>query len=460
MSDTTVAAVILAAGDGKRMKSDKPKVCCEVLFKPMLSWVTDACQNAGLEKENTCVVVSDKAQAVLPLLPQGICTAVQRERLGTGHAVKCTAQFLLDAKKRGVTDVTVLYGDAPLIDPGILSAALSYHRQNSFEVTCLTAKLSDPARYGRIIREGERFLCIKEAADASADELLLNEVNSGAYWFSIDFLISALSLLKNENIQGEYYLTDTVALSKKAGAFLCSDERIALGANDRKGLALLNRSAHDMVLDKLYDLGVDIPLADTVMIGPDVKIGRDTVILPGTILCGSTKIGCGCTIGPNTRIIDCEVGDNTIIDACRLEKSRVGSSVRLGPFSQLRPDSFIADGVKIGNFVEVKNSVIGEKTSLAHLTYIGDSDFGSRINVGCGVVTVNYNGVSKFRTTVEDDAFIGCNSNLIAPVTVQRGAYVAAATTVTQEVPADSMAIGRVRQEIKPKMALLYRKKK
>lgn len=457
------SAVILAAGDGKRMKSSKQKVCCEVLFKPMLSWVIDACKSAGIQSTNTCVVISDSPRGVTELLPAGICSAVQTERRGTGHAVLSAIDFLKSAKSQGVEHVAVLCGDSPFIDSDTLSAALSFHKDQLNDITVLTATIDNPALYGRIVRENGAFTRIVEAADATKQELLINEINSGAYWFSISYLISSLPLLGSQNEQGEYYLTDLVGIATssghRAGAFVCPNSDIALGANDRCALAQLNQIARDSVLTRHYESGVNIPITDGVIIGPDVIIGRDSTILPGTILCGKVIIGEGCTIGPNTRIIDCEIGSGCTIDSSRLEKSLVGSSVRIGPFSQLRPNCKIADNVKIGNFVEVKNSTVGKKTSFAHLTYIGDSDFGSRINVGCGVVTVNYDGKGKYRTVVEDDAFIGCNTNLIAPVKVEKGAYVAAATTITKDVPQDALAIGRVRQTIYPERSLRYRKK-
>ena len=457
------SALILAAGDGKRMKSSKQKVCSEVLFKPMLSWVLDACNQAAIAIEDTCVVISDDPRGVTTLLPKGIHTAVQAKRLGTGHAALCAMDFLRDAQSRGVQDVVVLCGDAPFVSAEVLTDALAFHKQQQNVITVLTANISNPERYGRIIREGGRFTRIVEAADATPQELSITEINSGAYWFSLSFLISSLPLLGMQNAQGEYYLTDLVALATasgcSAGAFVCPNADIVLGANDRRALAELNRIARDAILSRLYDNGVDIPITDGVMVGPDVVIGRDTTILPGTIISGSVQIGEGCVIGPNSRIINCVIGDGCSIESSRLEKSRIGSGVRIGPFAQIRPDCNISNNVKIGNFVEVKNSTVGEKTSFAHLTYIGDSDFGGKINVGCGVVTVNYDGKAKYRTVVEDEAFIGCNTNLIAPVTVHKGAYIAAATTVTSDVEPDALAIGRVRQTVYPNRGKEYRKK-
>ncbi len=445
-----IAAVLLAAGDGTRMKSSRQKVCCELLGKPMLRWVLDACTDAGISPHNLCTVVSDDPRGVLELLPEGCRTAVQAERRGTGHAVRMALPFLRDALDRGVESVAVLCGDAPLMESSALLAALDFHVAEKNAVTALTARVDAPGRYGRIVRVNGAFSRIVEAADATDQELLLDEINSGAYWFSTEYLIASLPLLQDQNAQGEYYLTDLVglapSLSRKAGAYSCPDRRIALGANDRRALAQLNRIAQDRILDDLYAAGVDIPLSDGVMIGPDVTIGSDVKILPGCLLLGKTVIGEGCVIGPNTQITDCEIGDHCVIDSSKLTESRVGSGVKIGPFAQLRPNCVIADSVKIGNFVEVKNSTVGENTSFAHLTYIGDSDFGARINVGCGVVTVNYDGLHKYRTVVGDHAFIGCNTNLIAPVTVGEGAYVAAATTVTEDIKPEALAIGRVRQ--------------
>ena len=458
-----IAAVVLAAGDGKRMRSAHSKVCCEVLRKPMLSWVLDACTRCALSPQRVCVVVSGKDDGVRELLPDSIETAVQKEKLGTGHAVQTALPFLLNMQKAGVTDVCVLYGDAPFLDETVLLPALSLHRAEKNDVTVLTAVVSDAASYGRIVRKKDG-VSIVEAADATKEELAIREINSGVYWFSLAYLLAALPLLKNDNAQKEYYLTDLVgmapALGKKAGAFTCPDESVVLGANDRAQLAALNEIARKRVFDALYRAGVDIPCTDGVMIGPDVSVKADTTILPGCILSGKTVIGAGCTIGPNSQLIDAVIGDGCVIDSSRIEKSEVGDGTHIGPYSQLRPDCVIGRNVKIGDFVEVKNSTVGDKTSLAHLTYIGDSDFGRGINVGCGVVTVNYDGMKKFRTTVEDGAFIGCNTNLIAPVTVGEGAYVAAATTVTKNVSPEALAIGRVRQEEKPGFAKGRIKKK
>lgn len=452
MNDNT-AAVILAAGDGKRMNSAHSKVCCRVLQKPMLSWVLDACAAFGLANDRVCAVVSGQNDGAAALLPPDMPTAVQSERLGTGHAVRMAIPFLENMKSKGVQDVCVLYGDVPFLRAETLSDALCEHRHANNAVTVMTAVLPDGARYGRIVHEGDSIRIV-EAADATAEQLAIREINSGIYWFSLDFLLSALPRLQNKNAQHEYYLTDLIGMAGDfglhAGAFLCGDTGTVLGANSRKELAHLNELARLGVIERLYTLGVDIPCTDGVMIGPDVEIGRDTVIMPGSVIMGRTKIGEGCTIGPNTQISDSIIGDGAVIDSSKIEESRVGAGCRIGPFAHLRPDCDVGESVKIGNFVEVKNSTVGARTSFAHLTYIGDSDFGQGINVGCGVVTVNYDGQNKFRTAVGDGAFIGCNTNLIAPVSVGEGAYIAAATTVTEDVSPNALVLGRVRQSEKP----------
>lgn len=458
------AVVILAAGDGKRMKSAHSKVCCEVLFKPMISWVLSGCERLGLTKQDICVVVSDIDNGVRGLLPEDVVVTEQEKKLGTGHAVMQALPFLRQKKNENFKNVCVLYGDVPFLDEKVLAPALCFHEKNNNAVTVLTSVVDDPSGYGRIIHEDDGNIKIIESADATAEELFIHEINSGVYCFDLDFLIKALPKLTNNNVQKEFYLTDTVAMAKdfglKSDSFACKDASAVLGANSRKDLASLNEIARQKVFDKLYEQGVNIPCTDGIIISPDTDIAPDTTILPGCILTGHNIIGSNCVIGPNSQINDSTIGDGSIINASKIDKSIIKNNVKIGPFSQLRPDCVIEDNVKIGDFVEVKNSVVGEKTSLAHLTYIGDSDFGKGINVGCGVVTVNYDGQNKFRTTVEDGAFIGCNTNLIAPVKVGKGAYIAAATTITKDVGDESLVFGRVRQEEKPNGAVGRIKKK
>ena len=419
-------ALILAAGDGKRMKSRHPKVLCEVLFKPMLSWVIDSCRQA--EVEELCVVVAPDADEVRAVLPAGCRTAEQAEKLGTGHAVMMAADFLEEHRD---CSVLVLCGDAPFVDEKTIRGALQEHRENGHDLTVVAARLEDPTGYGRLIQE----------------------VNSGIYWFEAAFLLDALNKLGTDNAQGEYYLTDTVAIAvaeqRPAGIYRAESPDVILGANSRRELARLNEIARRRVIDQQLDRGVNIPFPDSVVICPDTVIGRDTTVLPGCILRRS-RIGEGCQIGPYTMLTGCEVGEGACVEQSTGEESRVAGGARIGPYARLRPGSRIGERAKIGNFVEIKNSRIGEKTSVAHLSYLGDSDVGSEVNVGCGVVTANYDGKQKFRTRIGDRAFIGCNTNFIAPVSAGAGSVIAAGTTVTEDIPDDALAVGRAHQETKP----------
>ncbi|MDL2233023.1 bifunctional UDP-N-acetylglucosamine diphosphorylase/glucosamine-1-phosphate N-acetyltransferase GlmU [Ruminococcaceae bacterium OttesenSCG-928-L11] len=450
---TDACAVILAAGDGKRMKSAQPKVLCEVLFKPMIAWVVDSVDRCGVP--HTCVVVNDSGK-VEPVLPARVKTAVQLERRGTGHATKMAAGFIREC---GAADVMVLCGDAPLVTGEDLAKAYALHKAEKNDVTVLSAVVDNSTGYGRIVREDGharredgQVTAIVEEADTDETTRLIPEINSGAFWFGAKFLLEALDKLQPNNAQGEYYLTDTLAYAVnhgyRAGACVVSPDA-ALGANSRKGLQQLNAIARERVLEKHLENGVDIPFADGIVIGVDVKIGPDTRILPGTILKGNTVIGAGCEIGPNSHITDGVVKDGSQIISSYIDSAVVEANVKIGPMSNIRPDSHIMDGVKIGDFVEIKNSTIGEKTSVAHLTYVGDSDVGKGCNFGCGVVTVNYDGTNKHRTVIGDHAFIGCNTNLVAPVRVGNHAYSAAGTTITEDVPDDALVIGRARQVVK-----------
>lgn len=428
------------------MKSEKPKAMAEVLFKPMLRWVLDAVGAADIK--DVCVVAGYKSEIIEEYL-NAECTVVrQTERLGTGHAVKCAADFI---KAHSGANVLVLNGDAPFMDAVSVSDALLAHKKNKSGVTVISANVPEPFGYGRIVRSSDgAFLKITEEKEASAEEKKITEINSGAMWFDADALTKALSLLKNDNAKGEYYLTDTIEIIRKEGmkadAFAAACPDVVLGANTRVQLAQLNKIARDAQLEKQMLAGVDIPCADGVIICPDAVIGTDTTILPGTIIKGGVTIGKGCTIGPDSLLENSSVGDFSVLNSTQCYSSEIGSGVTVGPFVYIRPGCVIADRVHIGDFVEIKNSTVGEGTKLPHLTYIGDSDIGSGVNFGCGSVTVNYTGKEKFRTTVRDGAFIGCNTNLVAPVTVGEKAYTAAGSTITHDVPDNALAIARSTQ--------------
>ena len=397
------------------------------------------------------MVVAPDADEVRAVLPAGCRTAEQAEKLGTGHAVMMAADFLEEHRD---CSVLVLCGDAPFVDEKTIRGALQEHRENGHDLTVVAARLEDPTGYGRMIRDENGGLrAIVEQRDADEKTRLIQEVNSGIYWFEAAFLLDALNKLGTDNAQGEYYLTDTVAIAvaeqRPAGIYRAESPDVILGANSRRELARLNEIARRRVIDQQLDRGVNIPFPDSVVICPDTVIGRDTTVLPGCILRRS-RIGEGCQIGPYTMLTGCEVGEGACVEQSTGEESRVAGGARIGPYARLRPGSRIGERAKIGNFVEIKNSRIGEKTSVAHLSYLGDSDVGSEVNVGCGVVTANYDGKQKFRTRIGDRAFIGCNTNFIAPVSAGAGSVIAAGTTVTEDIPDDALAVGRAHQETKP----------
>jgi bifunctional UDP-N-acetylglucosamine pyrophosphorylase/glucosamine-1-phosphate N-acetyltransferase len=307
--------------------------------------------------------------------------------------------------------------------------------------------LENPHGYGRIVREGNTITSIVEEKDATIEQKQIREVNSGAYWFKTAELIEALGELTQNNSQGEYYLTDTVFIAinkgRRANAYLSENPNVVLGANDRKGLLELNTIARMNVIDKHLENGVEFACLDGVTIGRDVKIGLGTEIKKGCMLMGNTVIGENCVIGADTELTNTQVGNDTILNHVIATDSVVGNHVKIGPYVQLRPNSKICDGVKIGDFVEIKNSTIGENTAVAHLTYVGDSDVGKNVNFGCGCVTVNYDGKVKNRCTIGDNCFIGCNTNLIAPVTLGKGVYTGAGSTITKDVPDFALAVER-----------------
>lgn len=435
-------AVILAGGQGKRMKADMPKPLFKVLGEPMLEWVISACESSGLS--DICVVKGFMGEMIDEYLGGRYKTVLQAERLGTGHAVMQAIPFL---KEDSSGNTLVLCGDAPFIDSAAIKEALVIHKQQNNAVTVITAELDDPKGYGRIIRTKGGISGIVEQKDATDEQKAIREVNSGTYWFRTADLIDLLGRISCENAQHEYYLTDTIALAiadgKNAGAYKSENPDIIKGANDRRDLLELNTYARNSVIEKHLINGVEFTCTDGVIIERGVEIGTGSEILPGTIIRGKTVIGKNCSIGPNTVVENCRLGDEVVINCAQAYDSEIESGVKVGPFVHIRPDSHIRSGAKIGDFVEIKNSDIGENTAIAHLTYVGDSDVGKKVNLGCGTVTVNYDGIVKSRCVIGDNCFIGCNTNLIAPVKLGKGVYTAAGTTVTRDVPDYALAIDR-----------------
>lgn len=438
-------AVILAAGKGTRMKSALPKVLHQVGGKPMVQHVLDAAKSAGVTR--SVVVVGFGAEQVKEALGVQVQYAVQHEQLGTGHAVMQTADSLADFDGT----VMILCGDTPLLRKETLTKLYDRHVGTDAVASVLTARMPDPNGYGRVIRDAEgKVVKIVEQKDANSRELSVNEVNTGIYCFDRSYLFDALSRINCSNAQGEYYLTDVIGIlvadGKKVWAVEADDYQETLGINSRAQLAEAEKILRLRKLYSLMDSGVTIMDPDSTFIDEQVEIGKDTIIYPFTWLEGRTIIGGGCHIGPNTRMQNTIVGDAATVHFTYSHDCKMGDGVNVGPYVHLRPNTVLSAGVKVGNFVEVKNSNIGEKSKLPHLSYIGDTDMGSGVNIGCGTITVNYDGKQKHRTIVGDHAFVGCNSNLVAPVTVGDGAYIGAGSTITKEVPEMSLAVARARQ--------------
>ena len=448
----TKKAVILAAGEGTRMKSKKPKALTQVLFTPMLDWVIDALKKSKIE--DICVVKGSGAEYIDEHLNGRYPTVLQSVRLGTGHAVYMARDFIGNEG-----DVLVLNGDAPFIDSDTIDNAYALHKKNNNSVTVISAGLSDPTGYGRIIRNADSTLDrIVEQKDGSPEELAVKEVNSGAYWFNASELVKSLEVLSKRFESGEsktkeFYLTDTVYEMKSrglnAGSYMAENPDIVLGANDRVQLLELNEIARRNELNYQMRAGVSIPCADGVIICPGAKIGTDTVIMPNTTVKGNSVIGENCTIGPSSLVDGSVIGDNVKLESSVCYGAKICDNAQIGPFVRIRPNTVINENVRVGNFVEIKNSNIGKDTKISHLSYIGDSDFGENINVGCGCATANYSGNTKSRTTVEDGAFLGCHTCLVAPVKVGENAYTAAGSTITEDVDKNALAIARTRQRSK-----------
>ncbi|WJY26730.1 MULTISPECIES: bifunctional UDP-N-acetylglucosamine diphosphorylase/glucosamine-1-phosphate N-acetyltransferase GlmU [Sporosarcina] len=445
---TSTYAIVLAAGQGTRMKSNLYKVLHPVCGKPMVEHVIDHVRGIGADRVVT--VVGHGAEKVEQTLGSKSEYVLQDEQLGTAHAVQQAEQLLGDLD--GTT--LVVCGDTPLIRSETMEALVREHRELGAKATILTAIADNPAGYGRIIRgENGEVLRNVEQKDATPEEQAVREINTGTYCFDNRALFEALKKVKNDNAQGEYYLPDVIGILQSEGsligAYACEDFSETLGVNDRVVLSQAEAVMRRRIAETHMRNGVTIISPDTAVISADAEIGRDTVIQPGTLIEGACRIGEECVIGPNSHLTDSTIGDRTTVHSSVVKSSIIGADTAVGPFAHIRPESELGDHVKVGNFVEIKKSTFGNGSKVSHLSYIGDADVGSAVNIGCGSITVNYDGKNKFKTTIEDEAFIGCNSNLVAPVKVGKGSYVAAGSTVTKDVPEDSLAIARVRQENK-----------
>ena len=438
-------SVILAAGMGTRMKSKMPKVLHKVCGKPLSKWVIDASKAAGADK--VCAVVGHKAETVKEVLGDVCIFALQAEQKGTGHAV----MQAIDVIKNSKGEVVILNGDTPLITAETINKAIEYHKNNGNQATVITAILDDATGYGRIVRDNDgSVLKIVEQKDASEEEKKINEVNSGMYVFDAQSLVYALDKITPNNAQGEYYLTDTLEIllsaGKKIGGYAISDNDEIRGINDRVQLNEAEKIMQKRINEYHMRNGVTMRNPESVYIEDGVEIGNDTEICQNVTIKSGTKIGSDCVIGSGSMLDRAVIHDGVDVLSSVILESEVDEGTHVGPFAYIRPNCHVGKEVKVGDFVELKNSNIDDGTKISHLTYIGDSDVGKRVNFGCGTVTCNYDGKKKYRTTIGDDCFVGCNTNFVSPINVGDGVYIAAGSTITEDIPENSLSIARARQ--------------
>ena len=441
-----ICALILAAGMGTRMKSALPKVLHKVNGVPMIEQVISLCRASGCD--DVAAITGFKGNTVREAVGDGISYIEQKEQLGTGHAVMQATDYL--KQKSGY--VLVICGDTPLLRTETIQNLISECMEKKAAASVLTAVMENPFGYGRVLRDASGHMTrIVEQKDGTPEELSVKEINTGTYCFEIGALLSALPKLSNENAQGEYYLTDVFEILIKEGRFIlpvtCDDPEETLGVNSRMQLAEASAVLRRRKAEELMAAGVTLINPEAVYVEQSVTVGPDSVLYPGTILEGHTTVGAGCVIGPDTQLTDVVCGDGNKLNRVYAHDCVIGNGNEIGPFVHLRPNTKLHDRVKIGNFVEVKNSEVGEGTKLPHLIYCGDSDLGKNVNFGCGTVTVNFDGKEKHRCTIEDHAFIGCNTNLVAPVHIGKRAFTAAGSTITKDVPDMALSVARAKQK-------------
>lgn len=446
-----LAGVILAAGLGKRMRSNQAKVLHRICGKPMVLYVAEALRPLC---DRLIAVLGHQAEAVKAALQQydpGIEGVYQEEQLGTAHALLQCEKALEGFEG----DILVVCGDTPFVTSQLLEELVRFHRSNRAAGTVLSFRPPDPSGYGRIVRnQAGDLVAIVEESDASPEEKAITEVNSGIYCFERAAVFRALHQTDRNNAQNEFYLTQTIQImirnGLKVSCLECKDPWLVEGINDRVQLAQAEARMRRSILERLMRSGVTVEDPDSTFVDATAVIGRDTVLKAGTRIEGPCVIGEGCDIGPMSYLIRSRIGNGCRIWYSVIEDSVIGDEVHLGPFSHLRPGCVLERGVFVGNFVEIKNTRVGELTKIHHHCYLGDAVIGRKVNIGAGTVTVNFDGIQKHITVIEDGAFVGCNVNLIAPIRIGQGAYIAAGSTVNQDVPQAALAIARARQENKP----------
>ncbi|MDD2555623.1 MAG: bifunctional UDP-N-acetylglucosamine diphosphorylase/glucosamine-1-phosphate N-acetyltransferase GlmU [Syntrophaceticus sp.] len=443
-----VGAIVLAAGQGKRMLSDLPKVLHCAAGVPLVRHVLDAVEDIGITE--IIVVIGQGSELVREALGAGYKFAVQEKQLGTGDAVLKAMPYLAEECE----DVLVVCGDTPLLKSETLEKLIITRRDAAAAAAVLTSIFDDPKGYGRVIKNADHMVeAIVEDADATPEQKEIPEINTGSYAFTKAALQGTISRLQPDNQQGEYYLTDCIHLLREAGrpvtALVAPTEETA-GINTRRQLSDAERILRERECLRLMDEGVTVHEPQTTYIDKGVRVGRDTVIYPFTFLEGKTVIGKGCTLGPGTRLSSAVLGDNVTVQYSVVVESTIGDKCNIGPFAYLRPGNELADQVKVGDFVELKKTSVGQGSKIPHLSYVGDTTVGTGVNIGAGTITCNYDGVAKYKTLIEDGVFVGSNTNLVAPVNVGKNAMIGAGSTIAKDVPPDSLAIERAKQVMIP----------
>ncbi len=444
-------ALVLAAGEGTRFKSDRIKVLHTLMGKSMLRLVLDCIFK--LRPEKIYVVVGYQKEAVMKeAQSEKIGFVIQRRQLGTAHAVLAAKEIL---KKESNKNLLIVNADLPLLRKETLKPFLDLHKKEGNSLTFLSADVNNPTGFGRVLRSGDKIEKIIEEKDASASQRKIKEINAGVYLFRIKDLLKALPKVSNQNKKGEYYLTDVIEIlinqDKKVGLYKASRPEEVIGINDRYELAKAVEILRERKIKSLAEDGVTVYDPSTTWIDLDVKIGRDTTIYSSAIIEGKSVIGNQCQIYPFVHIIDCKIGDRVkILSSTMIEGSRIKDEAQVGPFTHFRPKTVVQEGAKVGNFVELKNTVFGKKSKAGHLTYLGDCKVGGKVNIGAGTITCNYDGFKKHRTLIEEGAFIGSGTELVAPVRVGKNAYVGAGSTISKNVSSESLAVSRSRQVEKP----------
>jgi bifunctional UDP-N-acetylglucosamine pyrophosphorylase/glucosamine-1-phosphate N-acetyltransferase len=442
-----IYTVILGAGEGTRMKSCLPKVLHKAAGKELISHVFESL--AGIDSRKVFVVIGNGSDLVLDYLKKykNVTAVLQKQRLGSGHAL-----LQVRNKAKGLKGtLIVMCGDTPLVRKETLKSLLSYHLKNKNDATVLSGIVANPYGYGRILRDDKNNVAaIIEEKSATKEQKLIKEINSGIYCFKLENLWKALLKVKSDNAKKEYYLTDVISILNKSGyktdaVSVCAMEEL-LGVNDRKQLAEADSILRKRKLNQLMEDGVTIIDPQTIYIDGDAVICQDTVIKPNTFIEGRVSIGSGCVIGPNSVVVDSKIADNVTIRYSYVDGAEIANNVKIGPFAHIRPGTVLKEKVKVGNFSEIKKSVIDENSKVNHLSYIGDAVVGKNVNIGAGTITCNYDGKNKHQTILEDEVFVGSNVNLVAPVTIKKRVVIGAGSTITKNVEPGKLAIARARQ--------------